>query len=58
MKHKNFHTNTCVFTAPDAHMHTVHTPLLYIHERERERGGEREREVVRARQFLFLSKRC
>ena len=28
-KRKNFYKKTCVFTAPDAHTHTVHTSLSF-----------------------------
>ena len=29
MKNENLHTKTCVFTAPDAHMRTMHNSLKY-----------------------------
>ena len=29
IKHKNIHTKTCMFTAPDAHIHTAQTSVSY-----------------------------
>ena len=46
MKHKTFHTKTCVFTAPDAHIthlcHITYNKNWPARERERGGGGMRE----------------
>ena len=57
MEHINFHTKTCVFTAPDIHsayMHTVYTSLNYTCIRVQPAGkqeiqSDRQRQAERQR---------